>query len=169
MDTHNNEKMAMEREAVKLFIGLYNRMSDNPLRLLYQQDRPDAVLEDSKRRKLGMEITHLFYDDKEAKELLGRSDGTPVDWENERIGPIIYNLNELISRKLAKKQSYSEGYPISLLIRNASPVFGMADFLAHQQRVKLSPGVFEHIWFLSRDGGEEWKLAEIRVGARAGG
>lgn len=166
MVTHNNEKTAMEREAVKLFIDLYNRKAESPLRLLYQQDRPDAVLEDAKHHKVGMEITHLFYDDKEAKELLGRSDGTPVDWRNERIGRIIYNLNGLISRKLEKKESYSEDYPISLLIRNASPVFGMADFLAHQERVKLSPGVFEHIWFVSRDGGEEWKLAEIRVGAK---
>jgi len=39
---------------------------------LYQQEKPDAVLMDSRGNKLGLEITHLFYSEQEARQLLQR-------------------------------------------------------------------------------------------------
>lgn len=49
------------------------QLPDYDYRLVCQQERPDAIIEASDRKKLGLEIAHLFYDDLEAKILLGKT------------------------------------------------------------------------------------------------
>lgn len=159
---HVKDKRDWEREAVRLLIDLYNRSgSGSTYRLLFQQERPDAVLEDCRtRRKLGVEITHLFYSQEEAMRVFHGQ--PPVKWGPEDFHHLLGELNHLIARKVGKRSSYSMAYPIALLVRNASPGFGMADFLARRSELILPPrDIFDHIWFLSRDGGDEWKLLEL--------
>ncbi|GAA3411430.1 hypothetical protein ACFFNY_20045 [Paenibacillus hodogayensis] len=156
---HDDEKRLLERAAVREFIRLYNGRHDVKLRLLYQHDRPDAILQDSRGGKLGVEITHLFYDAAEAKALLGRPDGTiagPVS-----LAHLIAQLNELIKRKESKKQAYDPSYPISLLIRNASPTFKLSEIWAAREHIYEPNDVFIDTWFLTRDGTKEWKLVNL--------
>lgn len=156
-------KRAWEREAILLFIREYNRLDNEPgYRLLFQQERPDAVLEEkgALRRKLGVEITHLFASQQEAMDVFNRRIPAPRQ-EGVTIDHLLKELNQLISKKVGKRSAYSMSYPIALLIRNASPDFGMSDFLPRLTEVDLPTGVFTHIWFLSRDGSVEWKLAEL--------
>lgn len=158
-NAHNGEKMRLERAAVREFIRLYNERHDVKLRLLYQHDRPDAVLQDSRGGKLGVEITQLFYDASEAKALLGRPDGTvsgPIT-----LARLIAQLNELIKRKEAKKQAYDPSYPISLLIRNASPTFRLSEIWAAREHIYEPRDVFIDTWFLTRDGTTDWKLINL--------
>lgn len=160
---HSREKRDWERQAIRLFIELYNREGPGAgYRLLYQQEKPDSVLEErgALRRKLGVEITHLFYSQEEAMRVMNH--GRPP----EAVGPgdfsvLLRELNLLIRKKVGKRASYSMDYPIALLIRNVSPGFGMSDFLARRGEVELPEGDFVHIWFLSKDGGEEWRLLEL--------
>lgn len=156
-------KRAWEREAILLFIREYNQLGNGPgYRLLFQQERPDAVLEEKGplRRKLGVEITHLFASQEEAIHVFNRQ--LPYLRQDEvTIDHLLKELNHLIRKKVGKRSDYSMEYPIALLIRNASPGFGMSDFLRRMAEVELPSGVFTHIWFLSRDGSPEWKLAEL--------
>lgn len=159
---HSMDKRNWEREAIRLFIDLYNREGRGPgYRLLYQQERPDSVLEEKGglRRKLGVEITHLFYSQAEAMRVL-KQGGPPEPVDPGDFSVLLRELNLLIGKKVKKRSSYSMDYPIALLIRNASPGFGMRDFLARRGEVELPESVFTHIWFLCRDG-EEWKLLEL--------
>lgn len=155
----NYEKRDLERAAVKIFIDIYNRNHPTKLRLLYQRDKPDAVLQDSNRRKLGVEITHLFYDSEEAKMLLGRSKGNPHS--DEVVELLIKELNNRIIKKEAKIESYSTEYPISLIIRNASPSFGMSDILSVKHLIYKPRGKFVNVWFVSRDGTDDWLVIDL--------
>lgn len=164
---HDNEKLALERAAIREFIRLFNLRHSVKLRLLYQHDRPDAVLQTSRGDKLGVEITHLFYDAAEAKALLGRPDGSlsgPVT-----LAHLIAQLNELIKRKESKKMAYDPAYPISLLIRNASPTFRLSEIWAARDHIRKPNDSFIDTWFLTRDGTPDWKLINLDDLHTAGG
>lgn len=153
------EKRDLEREAVKIFIDIYNQNHANKLRLLYQRERPDAVLQDSFQNKIGVEITHLFYDSEEAKMLLGRSKESVHS--HEVIEMLINELNKRIQTKEIKIDKYSTSHPIALIIRNASRAFGMSDILNAKELIYKPQGKFTHIWFISRDGTEEWLMKDL--------
>jgi hypothetical protein len=156
---NNQEKRALEHAAVKIFIEINNLNHEIKYRLLYHQESPDAVLQDSLHRKLGVEITHLFYDADEAKMVLGRS--TQSMHGLEKLEKLVEELNIRIQRKESKMDSYSTEYPISLIIRNASPIFGMSDLLRAKHLIYKPIGKFLNIWFISRDGSNEWLLIDL--------
>lgn len=159
-DDHIRQKKALERAAIRVFLLLHNERYTPQYRLLYQQERPDAVLENRLRGQMGLEITHLFYDAHEAMLVLGRTEkprrepGTIETWLSE--------LNERIRTKEEKFAAYSHRYPLSLLIRNASLEFGVADLRRSRGIVTKPKALFERIWFLSRDGGTDWHLLELK-------
>lgn len=159
---HNEEKLRLERSAIREFVRLYNCRHPIKLRLLYQHDRPDAVLQTGRGDKLGLEITQLFYDAAEAKALLGRSeDGMTEPTGSMSLAHLIARLNELIRRKEAKKKDYDPAYPISLLIRNASPTFRLDEIWAEREHIRKPNDVFLDTWFLTRDGTPDWKLVNL--------
>lgn len=161
MKRRQNEKLALEKTAIQLFIQIYNQNHLDKLRLLYQQEQPDAVLQINEQDKLGLEITHLFYDELEAKILLGRSDQDP--YVQETLDHLIEELNMLIRRKENKMDNYSKNYPIALLIRNASLLFGMSDILSCRNRIYKPQNLFTQIWLLSRDGYSDWLLKDLKT------
>ncbi|MNI02955.1 hypothetical protein D3C73_558470 [compost metagenome] len=160
MYEHNLEKRRVEHEAVKLFINLVNARSEGKIRLLYQRERPDAVLENTlERSKFGVEITHLFYNECEAKRMFGRS-----NQEDCGLGNFTILLNELNSRIARKEATFTQvklDYSISLLIRNASPLYGLNHFIANVDQIARSRHIFQDIWLLTRDGEMEWHLYRL--------
>jgi hypothetical protein len=159
-DDHVRQKKALERAAISVFLRLHNERHTPQYRLLYQQEKPDAVLENRQRGQMGLEITHLFYDAHEAMVVLGRT--AEPRREPEMIGTWLSELNERIRSKEEKFAAYSHKYPLSLLILNASPEFGVADLLRNREAVVKPKKWFERIWFLSRDGGLDWHLLELK-------
>lgn len=153
------EKKDLERQAIKQFIRIYNCNNEDKYRLLYMQERPDSVLEVKPGQRLGMEITHLFYDSDEAKKLLGRAKEKQESTKSPE--KLIDELNELIARKESKKKLYSTDYPISLLIRNMSPLYNMSDFIAASEHIYKPNHVFQDVWFLAKGGSQEWLLYNL--------
>ncbi|OEF95710.1 hypothetical protein [Desulfuribacillus alkaliarsenatis] len=159
MSYRYSEKKDLERTAIQLFIDIYNCNYESKYRLLYMQEQPDSVIEDENRNKLGVEITHLFYDASEAKRILGRSKHkTKTDKD---LSQLIKELNGLLTTKEEKKQLYSGEYPISLLIRNMSSLYRMSDIIAAYKHIKIPQGEFKDVWFLSRGATNEWLLYNL--------
>src|SRR5690606_39026187 len=122
-------------------------------------DKPDAVLQYANRNKLGLEITHVFYNADEARRLLGRSDH--FEDYPKSLDKWVEELNALIKRKEQKIESYDQGFPVALLIRNSSPDIGMSQILSKKEQIYRSANKFENIWLLSRDGFQDWLLKEL--------
>lgn len=155
----DSEKKRLERSAIQLFIELYNQKYPVDLRLLYLQEKPDAILQFQDGSKLGMEITHLYYDAEEAKMLFGQSDQLVHGPEN--VMHLLDKLNAMIRQKCCKREGYTSDFPVSLLIRNTSSVFGMDDFIRHLKKIEVPQNGFDGIWLLSRNGRSEWFLMSI--------
>lgn len=157
-----NVKKSLEREAVDLFINLYNQTANNRLRLLYQQEKPDAVLMDSRGNKIGLEITHLFYSEQEARQLFQREHRSILCVES--IDTLIESLNQLVLRKEAKSTGYSPDYPITLLIRNLSPCCGWSDFNEAWDQIIPPSTAFLEVWLLTKErpDNEQWYLRPLR-------
>ncbi|WP_133257484.1 hypothetical protein [Paenibacillus montanisoli] len=158
MSEHNSEKYLLENAAVNIFIQIYNQNYKDQLTIQVRQERPDVILAHAGQEFSGLEITHLFYDSQQAKVLLGRSED---DFDRiETMDKSIDTLNELIKKKERIYRDLGLSHDLSLLIRNASPIYGMTDFLKHKECIYKSY-VFTNIWFLSRDGDGEWLLTDL--------
>ncbi|URJ58873.3 hypothetical protein [Paenibacillus polymyxa] len=142
MRNHNDEKSALEEVAISIFIDLYNFNRQDDLKVVKKQECPDYILKNTKEDFIGIEVTHLFYDPEEAKMLLGRSTKEFHGLENST--HYIETLNELLKQKEKKIDKYNAVYPVALLVRNASPVYGMSDFLKYKSAI-YKPEKYSHI------------------------
>lgn len=159
MRNHNDEKSALEEAAIRIFIDIYNFNRKDDLKVIEKQECPDYILKNIKDEFTGIEVTHLFYDSEEAKMLLGRSDREFHGLESSTHH--IKTLNELLKQKDKKIDKYDVVYPVALLVRNASPVYGMSDFLKYKNEI-YKPEKYSHIWFVSKDGNNnEWLLKDL--------
>ncbi|WP_025678852.1 hypothetical protein [Paenibacillus massiliensis] len=159
MRNHSDEKSALEEAAINIFIDLYNFNRQDDLKVVEKQECPDYILKNKKEDLIGIEVTHLFYDAEEAKMLLDRSNKELHGLEDST--NYIGTLNKLLKQKEKKIDKYDAIYPIALLIRNASPVYGMSDFLKYKS-VIYKPEKYCHIWFVSKDGNNnEWLLKDL--------
>ncbi|MDY7993100.1 hypothetical protein ACYCSE_01215 [Paenibacillus sp. SEL1] len=159
MKNHDDEKSALEEAAISNFVDLYNLNREDHLEVIERRERPDYILKSIKDGLVGLEVTHLFYDAAEAKMLFGRSAEEMHGLENS--ASYIQVLNELLKQKEKKIEKYDAAYPIALLIRNASPIFGMSDFLRNKNAI-YKPEKYTHIWFVSKDGNDnEWSLKDL--------
>lgn len=70
-------------------------------------------------------------------------------------------FHQIFLRKNHRIGYHIRNYPIALLIRNASPVYGMSDFLKYKNAI-YKPEKYSHIWFVSKDGNNnEWLLKDM--------
>lgn len=160
MRKHNDEKAALERAAMQQFLHIYNRNHTPLLSIWKRQERPDYVLKNAEHEYLGVEITHLFYNHIEARMLLGRQ----LERDQAGIGRFeayIRVMNNLLKQKEEKLGGYNQPFPVSLLMRNASPGFGMSDMIRYRNMVYRPTGM-QHVWFLSRERyQQEWLLTNL--------
>jgi len=150
------EKKKLERAAFDYFINAYNRQSGTTFAFRKHHDKPDIIAIDDNETILGIEITHLYYGDEEAKLLLGRSD-------KDMFGPVtleglIANLNELLKEKIRQAKNYKFNEDVILVIRAASPVFEISDFERLREKINIPKNTFSEIWLLAHDAKEgAWK------------
>lgn len=143
------EKWALEREAAELFVESQNQSDGTNLVLEKHSDKPDFIARDDFGRTVGIEITHLFYDDDEARLLLGRTMSPHLPEEDAR--EIIEVLNRRLAQKEEKARKYKFDHSMILVIRVASPVFDKATFDEFQTLIKVPQSVFDQIWLLFND------------------
>lgn len=142
-----DEKWLIEEGAAQALVDVLNRQYGKNYRIVRHTDRPDVVIENqADGKRLGVEVTHLFYDSEEARYVFGRSDDQ--DHSPEYIEEYVRRLNILLQQKSEKAKGYSHEYPLALLIRVVSPLFHMCDFDAYASNIVVPPSDFKIIWLL---------------------
>ncbi|KUO53515.1 MAG: hypothetical protein APF76_11945 [Desulfitibacter sp. BRH_c19] len=159
MNENQSEKRMLEKAAIELFICSFKEIFGVEYKVVCYQERPDAILEDPEGNRLGMEVTHLFYDELKAKILLGKSNST--GHKTESFYKYLDVLNDLLDKKAKTGLNYPIGYPCSLLIRDTSPVWTKEDFEEANSLIKLPQKVYKDIWLLTQDKISIWSLFKI--------
>lgn len=88
--SHNKEKVLLEEYALRYFIEDFKRQTGIESKIISRREGPDAVVEYNST-KIGIEITHLYYDSEEAKILFERSESKQHGLE--RFDKFINQLN----------------------------------------------------------------------------
>ena len=143
-----SEKQDLELAACEYFIGSYNAIHHTHLTLGQHRDKPDCVLHDVvTKEQVGVEVTHLYYDAREAKMVLGRLSKQPHGVMN--IVQLIAKLNADMVEKTNRAAKYDFEGKLILLIRVASPIFDKQDFEMYEDEINVpSLNPFAEIWLL---------------------
>lgn len=145
-----DEKWLIEEGAALALLEILNSQQGTSYEIVMHADRPDIVIENQlDGTRLGVEVTHLFYDSDEARFVFGRSHNP--SHSPEYIEEYIRRLNGLLQQKSVKSKGYNHEYPLVLLIRVVSPLFHMYDFKAYESRIVVPPSDFKIIWLLFYD------------------
>lgn len=145
-----DEKWLLEQAAAENFVSTINNMYSTSYEILKHTDKPDILIGDQATGdKIGVEITHLFYDDEEAKTLLGKS--PEIHNGLESAISLIGNLNRLLEQKAKKARGYDHNYQLALLVRVVSPVFDKKYFDRYESYIKVPDSDYRHIWLLFFD------------------
>lgn len=157
------EKLALEHEAAKLFMRLYEKTYAISMRHIWHNtpSKPDVSCYFDGGR-LDLEIAHLYASEAEAMALLGRALSIATQREIAQMAqtPDCDHLVNALTRLL--KQKYKKRYDsnrVWLVIRNASPLW-------HRQEIErvlkqVAPPLeqpFEQIWLISDFFGQEGLL-----------
>lgn len=145
------EKLQLEEDAIKLFLKFYNSQTDDKLEKKKHQDRPDFILFNPVTGKdIGVEVSHVFYDDEEAKMLLGR----PYTLTHGKID--LSELSFVLNTRLLDKSQDAQDYPYNeemmLIIRIASPIFNKESFNLLDDKIIIPQNRFSQIWLVFEDG-----------------
>ena len=152
------EKEQLEEFVINNFINNYQI----ELRILKHSDKPDFTLFDKiNNKKIGAEVTHLYYDGNEAKILLGRSDNKNshgiMNFSN-----LINKLNELINQKCDKIKEFKHHDKFILIIRVASPIFDKFDFDRYEKDIIYPENKYSEIWIILDDNSKKQRWTELK-------
>jgi hypothetical protein len=149
-----SEKQKLEAAAVNWYLRVIAPFHGKKysVEALDNQERPDAILKSGDGHLLGLEITHLYHDRREAEMIFGRSAINNSGLQSA--DGLIAMLNLLIEKKNKAGQKYKKSYPIDLVIRIASPIFTWSDFSREykQSNITIQDSLaFREVWLLARD------------------
>ena len=165
--TKASEKESLEKVALEIFISELNHhtRANWHIKRFVGQERPDAVFEDTEGNVLGVEITHVYHNhhSEEAKILLGRS---ITDFSGlQSFDELIAVVKDRISDKAKQISSYRHPYPISLIVRVASPIFTRAQFqdASERKHLTISKESIHEVWILVRDDGNPGEYVCLKI------
>lgn len=139
-----NEKQWLEKSLINYFMQAMNSMHNCCYMVVSHRDRPDFIIKENlSNKKFGVEVTHLYYDSEEAKELFGR--GHLSIPKIETIEHYICILNKLLNKKFEKANGYYQSYDLILLIGITSSLFDRNDFENSREDIIISESKYSHI------------------------
>ena len=143
-----SEKQDLELAACMYFIDSYHTIHKANLELVQHRDKPDCVLRDAVTgEQVGVEVTHLYYDGKEAKMVLGRLSKELHGVMT--ISQLIEKLNADMAEKVNRAAKYDFEGKLILLIRVASPIFDKQDIEMYEDEIAVPKlNTFAEIWLL---------------------
>jgi hypothetical protein len=157
------EKIALEHDAAKLFMRLYEKAHSVSMRHIWHNtpSKPDVSCYLDGTR-LDLEIAHLYASEAEAMAVLGRSLSIETQREIALMAqtPDCDHLSNALNRLL--KQKYKKRYDserVWLVIRNASALWHRQDIELVVSRLTPAPSQpFEQIWMITDFFGQDGLL-----------
>lgn len=145
-----NEKQKLEFWAAQKFLETYNKTYNSNYKIIELRDSPDIIVNNNKISH-GIEVTHVFYDHKEAQTILGRrymSDNDLLIYH----GPMTdLGFTEMINESIARKAYKDYGMNTWLLIRTSSALFNENSL--RRDLIQVPDNNFEQIWVLFKANG----------------
>ena len=154
MKSSMDEKVALEHEAARIFMRLYQQKFAIKMQHIWHNlpAKPDVSCYLAEQR-LDLEIAHLYGSEAEAMKILGRElkGGTLEALQSleqvELAGRLLQALNKLIHNKAQK--SYDSDR-VWLVIRNAHPDWHAEDLACTPQLLQIPAShPFEQIWLVA--------------------
>lgn len=144
-----DEKERIEREALAFFLRLYNRKNHRKFRILVKRERPDFEVRDRwSGEVLGVEVSHIFHDKKEAMMMLGRDPSTIHGIISAQDHVAV--LMEVLRKKAQKVRGYSCSAPVVLVLRDFSKIFSARILFDERLGLKVPASGYKQVWYLSR-------------------
>jgi len=143
------EKERLERKALAYFLRLYNRKFGTKYRILEKRERPDFAVKDKITGNIiGVEISHIFHDKKEAMMMLGRdlSHIHGIITAQDHVDVLI----RVLKKKALKVRAYPFDEPIILVLRDFSKIFDATTLFDPRLGLITPSSQYMEIWYLSR-------------------
>jgi hypothetical protein len=144
-----DEKEKIEREALAFFLRLYNRKFDRKFRLAIKRECPDFEIEEPKSgERIGVEVSHIFHDKKEAMMMMGRDLSTihGIITAKDHVDVLM----EILKKKAHKMYVYDRSIPIVLVLRDFSNIFTPRILFDERLGLKIPHSDYKEIWYLAR-------------------
>lgn len=153
----HTDKKQLERHAVDIFVDRFYNIFGAKYKILELRERPDALLETERGKKIGVEIAHLFKNQEEARFLLGKAEQLNLYFEvAEHYEDHLIALNQLLRKKEKVISKYDVDFPIVLLIRSATPDLTYSRMKLLEEDLYI-PQSCREIWLLLDDSHEhDW-------------
>jgi len=153
-ENSEQEKIALEHQAAKLFMRWYEHDTGKPIRHLWHNrpNKPDVSCR-LEGERLDLEIAHLYGTEQEAMAILGRelSELTRTELRNlveksEANQRLLVALNRILYNKSLKQYKTKR---VWLVIRNAHPAWDKPQIEALKHCIDVPPDhPFEQIWLV---------------------
>lgn len=155
-----DEKERIEREALAFFLRLYNRKFHRKYRLLVKRERPDFEVRDRfSGDVVGVEVSHIFHDKKEAMMMLGRDPSLihGIITAKDHVDVLM----EILKKKAQKIWGYDFDGPILLVLRDFSRIFSARILFDARLGLKVPASGYLQIWYMGRS--RPWKKWDTLV------
>ncbi len=144
-----DEKERLERQALAYFLRLYNRKFNTKYRLQHKRECPDFSVRNLYNGDiLGVEISHIFHDKKEAMMMLGRDQshihGIISADDHVRV------LERILKQKAEKYYGYDIDAPIILVLRDFNPIFNAKTIFDPRLHFCMPASEFKEVWYMTR-------------------
>ncbi len=157
------EKEQLERQALAFFLRLYNRRTGKKWRLYKKRECPDFEVRYGYSGDLmGVEVSHIFHDKKEAMMMLGRDEshihGIITADDHVRV------LERVLKKKAEKFYGYDFDGPIILVLRDFSKIFDARRIFDERLRFKMPHCDYAEVYYMTRSRPEKkWdKLIRLK-------
>ena len=154
MKSSIGEKIALEHQAAKLFMRLYQHKFGIKMQHIWHNEpaKPDVscYLE---QQRLDLEIAHLYGSEAEAMKILGRElkGGTLDALQSLTQFPVAERLLQALDKLISNKAQKSyDSEKVWLVIRNAHPDWHAEELAQTPHLLKIPPKhPFEQIWLVA--------------------
>jgi hypothetical protein len=147
------EKERLEREALTYFLRIYNKKRGRNYRCFERRERPDFTIRDKDGGTIiGVEISHIFHDKKEAMMILGRDPsnfhGIITTGDHGKV------ISYVLKKKSEKVKYYPFNGPVILVLRDFSSLFDASTIMKHTTGIKVPQSGYKEVWYLTRSNPE---------------